>query len=82
MNSVFLAIRASIRAVSRRNVLTAVAPTETPDFNELALFHVAVTRAERELHTNGLLESLPDPLVTGRPSDLFLRAFMDIAIPD
>jgi len=57
------------KAVSRpaRSVFspTAVAPTETPDFNELALFHVAVTRAERELHTNGLLagflESLPDP---------------------
>ena len=74
------------KAVSRpaRSVFspTAVAPTETPDFNELALFYVAVTRAERELHTNMLLESLPEPPVTDRPSDLFLRAFMDIAIPD
>jgi hypothetical protein len=32
--------------------------------------------------SGGLLESLPEPPVTGRPSDLFRRALMDIAIPD
>ena len=32
--------------------------------------------------SGGLLESLREPPVTGRPSDLFRRALMDIAIPD